>query len=74
MKKSYNGYPSYNAWNVSLWLNNDEHFYALAKNLLGSSRTKEIAALSFLIYVNDSHTPDGVRWTLTNVRRAMRDM
>jgi len=32
--KQYNGYRSWNAWNVSLWINNDEHLYTLARDIL----------------------------------------
>lgn len=31
---SYNGHKNYNAWNVSLWINNDEGLYNMAKNYI----------------------------------------
>lgn len=30
---AYNGHRSWNAWNVSLWLNNDEGLYREAREL-----------------------------------------
>lgn len=33
MTKEYNGHRSWNAWNVSLWINNTEPQYRLAQEL-----------------------------------------
>jgi len=74
--KTYNGHPSYNAWNVSLWINNDEGLYNLArehKRRLGSVE----GAKAFIRDMQDFGQPctgDGVRWTVTNVTRAMRGL
>ena len=32
--KAYNGHRSWNAWNVSLWINNDEITYKFARHLM----------------------------------------
>ena len=79
--KPYNGYPSYNAWNVSLWISNDEGFYQLALDCLKEARTerksKMTAAIAMLNFLNDcsiTHTPDGVRYTKTNILHALRGL
>lgn len=67
----YNGHKNYNAWNVSLWLNNDEGLYNLMRRCLKFSN-KDIAAKKLLSYLPEK-TPDGVKYTYTNVRLAMRE-
>ena len=81
MRKPYNGYPSYNAWNVSLWISNDEGFYQLALDCLKEARTKRkpkmtaaIAMLDFLNECSITHTPDGVRYTKTTILHALRGL
>ena len=34
MAKPYEGYPSWNSWNVSLWINNEYNLYMTAYNLV----------------------------------------
>lgn len=74
----YNGHPSYNAWNVALWIANEEYFYNLARELLAEEPTTDRAARRFVSVMADGcgepRTPDGVLWTVTNVRRALRGM
>ena len=72
--KKYNGYPSYNAWNIALWISNDERLYALAKECKEDSDTQTIAARNFMNLVGTKHTPDGVPWTHTNVQLALREI
>lgn len=67
---TYNGHPSYNAWNVALWIANDEPLYRLALQLMKRSGPLELAARAFMACA-PSHTPDGVPYTKTNVLRAM---
>ena len=70
MSKKYNGHPSYNHWNVSLWLFNDENLYSMVKHALRISATKEEAA-ERLLGVLPKTTPDGVPYTKTTVRYAL---
>lgn len=73
--KPYNGHPSWNAWNVSLWLNNDEGLYNLMRECIRRTDTREQAArrmLQTLRFMDDAvKTPDGAPYTVTNIRRAM---
>ena len=69
----YNGHDNYNAWNVSLWLYNDEGMYNLMRECVRRSSTKDKAAIKLLDYLPEK-TPDGVKFNYTNVRKALRDM
>ena len=75
MKKdnSYNGHRSYNAWNISLWINNDESLYRMARRLI-VRYGKSIAAekmLSELRACGIDKTPDGVPYSKTNIKLAL---
>lgn len=74
----YNGHKNYNAWNVSLWINNDESLYQTAWGFAVFCDTKDIAATMMLDYLvsilGTTHTPDGVPYTKTNIRLAMQGM
>jgi hypothetical protein len=75
----YNGHANYNAWNVSLWINNDEGLYDLARDCIRQNRRygRDRAAQQFVECMQDcgAHkTPDGVPYSKTNVRRAMVGM
>jgi hypothetical protein len=74
---TYNGHPSYNAWNVSLWINNDEGLYNEARRHVRREASKGAAAAAMLFSLREAgfwETPDGVRYTKTNIRRAMAGM
>lgn len=68
--KTFNGHPSRSAWNVSLWINNDEGLYNLARNCIRCTRTLDKAADLMMQSLPES-TPDGYRFTRTSVRRAL---
>ncbi len=67
----YNGHRSWNAWNVSLWINNDEGLYRRAFEL---AKRHGIGAGSRLMFreLEGERTPDGAVYNLTCVREAMR--
>jgi hypothetical protein len=71
--KPYNGHRSWNAWNVSLWLGNDEGLYNLCIGHLKTARTKDLAARRILRDLQGERTPDGARYNLTSIREAIRD-
>jgi hypothetical protein len=69
---AYNGHRSWNAWNVALWIGNDEPLYRLAQECLKECRTVRMAARRFLAIVGaGSKTPDGATYNLTCVQEAL---
>lgn len=73
MSKPYNGHPSWAAWNVTLWLYNEEPLYRLMQHHARHARTKDAAARALLADL-PARTPDGARYTLATIRYALRDL
>ena len=71
--KTYNGHRSWNAWNVALWINNDEPLYREAMRLVGNFGLAR-AAVIMATNLRGEKTPDGADYNLTCVRAAMRGM
>lgn len=75
---SYNGHKNWNHWNVSLWINNDEGLYNLARDCIRHHRgDRNTAAESMLGALHDlgiTKTPDGAPYSKTTVLAAMRGM
>lgn len=74
---SYNGHRSWNAWNVSLWISNDEGLYSLAKECKRTARTVGRAARMMkdsLAEMGITRTPDGAVYNDTCIREALRDL
>ena len=75
--KAYNGHRSYNAWNISLWIANDEPLYRFAIDCLerpkpkGGKPTINQATNRFMRDFEGDRTPDGVPYTKTNVKLAL---
>lgn len=79
--KAYNGYRSWNAWNVSLWINNDESLYRLAqdcvnktRNSRGQTRLNLAAQRMYHRYLEGQRTPDGAKYNLSSIAAAMEGM
>lgn len=70
---AYNGHRSWNAWNVSLWINNDEGLYFRAVELAKQYGINKGARLMFR-ELEGEKTPDGAVYNLTCVREAMREI
>lgn len=77
MTKKYNGHEGWTAWNVALWIANDEGLYRQAKVFRNSSRTLEKAAEAMLAFLKEAgvqKTPDGAKYSKHNLKLAMRDL
>lgn len=73
--RPYNGHESWTAWNVSLWLNNDEALYTRMMDCLRREPTRMQAAEAMLCELHGAGltaTPDGARFSRHNIRLAMR--
>jgi hypothetical protein len=72
----YNGYKNWNHWNVSLWINNDEGLYRVARNLARRGN-RDFAAKAMLIWLHGTgnyKTPDGAPYSVSSIRAAMVGM
>ena len=70
--KPYNGHRSWNAWNVSLWLNNDEGLYRFASDLIRRHGPKRGAAKVGSALAGQ-RTPDGAVYNHLTVKLALAD-
>lgn len=68
----YQGHKNYNAWNVSLYLFNEEPLYREMCRVVNSSRTLDRAAERLMEQLAGEKTADGVPYTKTNVRLALQ--
>ena len=75
---AYNGYRSWNAWNVSLWLNNDEGLYGLMLDAFETAGKKKGRAAHYLLNTltkeGVTKTPDGGVYNLSAIRGAMEGL
>jgi hypothetical protein len=70
---TFNGHRSWNAWNVSLWINNDEPLYNWACGLV-RKHGKVKAARFMARELCGQKTPDGARYNVTCIREALVGM
>lgn len=61
----YNGHPSFEHWNVHLWISREELFCCLAKSFSADD------LLSALNDLHITHTGDGVRYTEALLQHAI---
>jgi hypothetical protein len=67
----FNGYKSWNSWNVSLWLNNDEPSYRHMCDLV-KSHGKHKGAKILASELKGLKTPDGAQYNYTCIYEAMQ--
>ena len=67
----YQGHRSWNAWNVSLWINNDEGLYRHAVELARKHGIGK-GAVIMAREMRGERTPDGGVYNLTCIREALR--
>ena len=70
--ETFNGWPDWAAWNVALWLLNDERLHELARNAWRVSHCDELSAARLLTRWLPRSTPDGARYSVARVRGALR--
>jgi hypothetical protein len=73
----YNGHPSWTTWNISLWVGNEEGLYNLARDCIRQARNREEAAAAMLESLREcglTETPDGAKYSKSNLRHAMRGL
>jgi len=70
--KTYNGHRSYNAWNISLWIDNEEWIQTLIQETKANyPKSYKRLVFKHLLYTYGPKTPDGVKWTQLNVFSAI---
>ena len=84
--KTYNGDRSWNAWNVSLWINNDEGLYFAAVDIINDIKKKKpnwtagrVASRAADRYIAevvgfDAKTPDGAKYNKLAIKLAIVDI
>lgn len=72
--KPYNGHRSWNAWNVALWVGNDEGLYNLALECIRTTKTRNLAARKMMRMLDGEKTPDGAIYNYTCIREALKGL
>ena len=70
MAREYNGYRSWDAFNVAWWLINDEGLHGQMVHCVKESKNQEQASRMLLAMLPDE-TPDGAKYSLRSIRKAM---
>lgn len=71
--KEYNGHRSWNAWNVSLWIGNDEKMYYLAIDCLTRAKDNTSKA-AMMMGLDGERTPDGAIYNRLSVKLALEGL
>lgn len=65
LETGYNGWANYETWNVSLWIQNDEGLYDLAKNFTDYDDIVSVLYEEFGV----TETKDGVKFNDSKINR-----
>jgi len=75
MMKPYNGHRSWNAWNVALWIGDDEQQYNWAMQCLERTyRNLQRATQLFMTAYGGTKTPDGATYNRLSVKLALEGL
>ena len=66
----YNGHRSWNAWNVSLWINNEESTYRWAVDMVKRHGRSRAANIMYGELIGQK-TPDGAKYNRTCIYEAL---
>jgi hypothetical protein len=72
--KEYNGHRSWNAYNVSSWIDNDEHWYNRAIWCLKECDDDVRLAARLFRALTSLRTPDGAEFNQMSVELALRGL
>ena len=72
MSIPFNGYPSWNSWNVSLWISNTESIYFNVVNLVKKHGIKK--ATNILHEELPEKTPDGAIYSKLCIKLAIEGL
>ena len=72
MSDEYNGWPSWQHWNVALWLYNDHPTYSVCMESIMNHPKLWDAARNINAQLVKK-TPDGARYTPENIARAIEE-
>lgn len=72
--KKFNGHRSRNAWNVSLWINNEPLYYKLALTCLAQCKNQVAPASQMFCNMVTEKTPDNYYFNPMSVRLALKDL
>tara|TARA_R100001377_G_scaffold35372_1_gene19532 strand:+ start:225 stop:449 length:225 start_codon:yes stop_codon:yes gene_type:complete len=71
--KKYNGHRSWNAWNVSLWLSNDESSYFYVMNSITYYGLKKAIIMLSREWAGKK-TPDGAIYNKISIKLALEGL
>lgn len=69
----YNGHPSWNAWNIALWISNEEYLYRAALEAEGAvDKVRKFRELTGIRETD--RTPDGARYSNRCISHALKGL